>query len=71
VCGSGPLPPLPVDQVPTVAADGTKSADVYLKQDQLAKNFAADVSPVTAAAMAVTQRPIDAHAPASTSTAAP
>ncbi|MFE0419281.1 alpha/beta fold hydrolase [Streptomyces tendae] len=65
-----PLPPLPVDEVPTVAADGTKSADVYLKQDQFAKRFAADVNPQTAAEMAVTQRPLDAHALASTSTAA-
>ncbi|MFF9490190.1 alpha/beta fold hydrolase [Streptomyces sp. NPDC014676] len=65
-----PLPPLPVVTVPTVAVDGTKSADLYLAQDQFAKRFAGDVNPVTAAAMAVTQRPLDAHANGSTSDAA-
>ncbi|WP_225629450.1 alpha/beta fold hydrolase [Streptomyces werraensis] len=65
-----PLPPLPVVQVPTVGADGSKSLDVYLAQDQFAKRFAGDVNPVTAAAMAVTQRPLDAHANASLNNAA-
>jgi pimeloyl-ACP methyl ester carboxylesterase len=65
-----PLPPLPVAQVTTVAADGTKSVDTCIKQEQFAKRFAAGVDPVTAAAMAVTQRPLDARANESTTTAA-
>jgi pimeloyl-ACP methyl ester carboxylesterase len=65
-----PLPPLPSEQVTTVAADGTKGVDIYLQQDQFAKRFAADVDPQTAAEMAVTQRPLDAGASQSKVTAA-
>ncbi|MFF9490191.1 alpha/beta fold hydrolase [Streptomyces sp. NPDC014676] len=64
------LPPLPAFEIPTVAADGTKSVDVYLKQDQFRKAFAADVDPETAAALAVAQRPLDKGANSSPSTAA-
>ncbi|WP_228756212.1 alpha/beta fold hydrolase [Streptomyces werraensis] len=64
------LPPVPAVEIPTVAADGTKSADVYLKQDQFRKAFAADVDPHTAATMALAQRPLDKGANSSLSTAA-
>jgi len=42
--------------------DGTFSADAYIKQAAFRQVFCADLSPATAAAMAVTQRPVDAHA---------
>lgn len=67
---SHPLPPLPVAGVPTVAADGTPGTDLYLAQDQFRARFAGDVDPVTAATMAVTQRPLDRGAGASPSAAA-
>jgi pimeloyl-ACP methyl ester carboxylesterase len=65
-----PLPPLPSEQVTTVAADGSESVDVYLRQDRFAERFAADVDPQTAAEMAVTQRPLDAGATRTEVTAA-
>nr|WP_259294744.1 alpha/beta hydrolase [Streptomyces canus] len=65
-----PLPPLPTVQVPTVNADGSQGTDIYLAQDQFRKRFAADVDPVTAAAMAVTQRPLAADTTGSVSTGA-
>lgn len=65
-----PLPPAPLVEVPTVAADGTRSADEYVATDQFRARFAADVDPVTAATMAATQRPLDRGANASLSTAA-
>ncbi|WP_020124714.1 alpha/beta fold hydrolase [Streptomyces canus] len=65
-----PLPPLSVDEVPTVAADGTVSDDLYLPQDEFRERFAPDVDPATAAAMAATQRPLDKGANSSLSTAA-
>ncbi|WP_217145157.1 hypothetical protein [Streptomyces sp. AC627_RSS907] len=43
---------------------------MYLAQEQFAKGFAGDVNPVTAGAMAVTQRPFDARANSSISEAA-
>ena len=65
-----PLPPLPLVEVPTVAADGTPGADEYVAQDQFRDRFAGDVDRATAATMAVTQRPLERSAGASPSTAA-
>ncbi|WP_306204637.1 alpha/beta hydrolase [Actinoplanes sp. RD1] len=52
-----PIPPLPLREEPTVAADGTAGTDLYLQEDKFRETFAADVDPATAAAMAVAQRP--------------
>jgi pimeloyl-ACP methyl ester carboxylesterase len=65
-----PLPPLPIVEVPTVAADGTKGTDMYLATDQFRARFANDVDPATAAVMAVTQRPLSKNAETERSTAA-
>ncbi|MBB4689194.1 alpha/beta fold hydrolase [Amycolatopsis jiangsuensis] len=59
-----PIPPAPVREVPTVAVDGTKGVDRYLACDAFRATFAADVDPVTAATMALTQRPLAASASA-------
>jgi pimeloyl-ACP methyl ester carboxylesterase len=54
-----PLPPLPLVDEPTVAADGTPGSDAYLDPAKFRETFANDIDPTSAAAMAITQRPID------------
>ncbi|MEU6580184.1 alpha/beta hydrolase [Nocardia sp. NPDC046763] len=39
-------------------ADGTDGTELYIRQDEFPRQFAADVPTATAAAMAVTQRPV-------------
>ncbi|GAA1559999.1 alpha/beta hydrolase [Kribbella lupini] len=65
-----PLPPLPIVEVPTVAADGTRGTDMYLARDQFRPRFANDVDPATAAMLAVTQRPLSKAAETQKSMAA-
>jgi pimeloyl-ACP methyl ester carboxylesterase len=48
--------------VPFTKPDGTTATDLYIRPDSLRAVFAADLPAVTAAAMAVTQRPISASA---------
>jgi pimeloyl-ACP methyl ester carboxylesterase len=54
-----PLPPLPLVDEPTVAADGAPGTDSYLDPAKFRETFANDVDPATAATMAITQRPVD------------
>lgn len=47
-----------LDAVPFPAADGTTGTDLYVKQDEFRRVFAADVPRRTTALLAATQRPI-------------
>jgi len=49
-------------QVPITSADGAAAIDLYIRQDEFRRVFAADVAPEVASLMAVTQRPIVADA---------
>ena len=52
----------PCGQVPITSADGAAAIDLYIRQDEFRRVFAADVAPEVASLMAVTQRPIVADA---------
>lgn len=47
-----------LETVPFPLADGHRETDLYIKQDEFPRVFAADVAPPTAVLMAATQRPI-------------
>ncbi|ADB31590.1 alpha/beta hydrolase fold protein [Kribbella flavida DSM 17836] len=59
-----------LDPVPFPAADGSTGSDLYIKQEEFRRVFAADVDEQTTGLMAATQRPITAKALEDTATKA-